>query len=172
MKKTSPIQKETEKEIRAMLKAAKNKWEHRRIQCILLRVSQKLTAEKISSMVGIHTASVWRIWSRYLRGGMKTVVGEKRGGRYHVCLTEKEERALLEPFKKRAANGKLVTIREIHEAVCRKSGVKTAPSTTYRMLHRHKWRKVVPRKQHPKTDVEAQENFKVFFPQNRYRWTG
>lgn len=155
-----------------MLKASKNKWEQRRIQCVLLRVSQKLTAEKIASMVGVHTASVWRIWSRYLRGGMKAILGEKRGGRYHICLTEKEECTLLKPFKKRAASGQLVTIRNIHEAVCRKSGINMAPSTTYRMLHRHGWRKVVPRKQHPKADIETQENFKVFFPQNRYRWTG
>lgn len=163
--------KETEKEIRALLKASKNKWEQRRIQCILLRVSHQLTAAKIASMVGIHTASVWRIWSRYLGGGMRAVLGEKRGGRYHVCLTEKEERALLKPFEKHAASGQMVTIRKIHEAVCKKSGIKTAPSTTYRMLHRHGWRKVVPRASHPKSNREAQENFRVFFPQNRYRWT-
>lgn len=170
--KTSPLPKETEKEIRKMLKDAKNKWEHRRIQCVLLRVSQKLTAEKVGEIVGIHTASVWRIWSRYLKGGMKAIVGEKRGGRYHVSLTEKEEKAMLKPLKKRAAEGQLVTIREVHEAVCRKSGVKRALSTTYRLLHRHGWRKVMPRKLHPKGDAKEQEHFKVFFPQNRYSWTG
>ena len=170
--KTPLCSRETEKEIRKMLKGAKNKWEHRRIQCVLLRVSQKLTAEKVGEIVGVHTASVWRIWSRYLRGGMKAVVGEKRGGRYHVSLTEKEEKVLLKPFKKRAAQGQLVTIREVHEAVCRKNGTNTAPSTTYRMLHRHGWRKVIPRQHHPKGNVQDQEHFKVFFPQNRYSWTG
>lgn len=171
MRTPSTFRKETEKEIRAMLKASKSKWEQRRIQCILLRISHKLTAEKVGSMVGIHTASVWRIWSRYLKGGMKAVIGEKRGGRYHVCLTEKEERVLLKPFEKSAAAGQLVTIRKIHKAVCMKSGKGVAPSTTYRMLHRHGWRKVVPRPSHPKSNPEEQENFKVFFPQNRYCWT-
>ena len=155
-----------------MLKGAKNKWEHRRIQCVLLRVSQKMTAEKVGEIVGIHTASVWRIWSRYLHGGMQAVVGEKRGGRYRASLTKKEEKIMLKPFEKRAAKGELVTIREVHEAVCRKSGNKTAPSTTYRMLHRHGWRKVTPRLHHPKGNIEAQEHFKVFFPQNRYSRTG
>lgn len=169
MKKLSSIQKE--KEIRKMLKGAKNKWEHRRIQCVLLRVSQKLTAEKVGEIVGIHTASVWRIWSRYLHGGMRAVVGEKRGGRYRASLTEKEEKAILKPFEKRAAQGQVVTIREVYEAVCRKRGMKTAPSTTYRLLHRHGWRKVAPRLRHPKGNVERQEHFKVFFPQNRYSWT-
>jgi transposase len=162
--------KETEKEIRNMLKNAKNKWAHRRIQCILLR-GKKLTAEKVGEMVGIHTASVWRIWSRYIHGGLKAVIREKRGGKYHVSLTGKEEKAILKPFQKRASEGQLVTIREVHEAVCRKSGMKTASSTTYRMLHRHGWRKVMPRQKHPKGNIEAQEHFKVFFPQNRYRWT-
>lgn len=161
-----------EKEIRQMLKRAKNKWEHRRIQCVLLRVAQKMTAEKTGEIVGIHTASVWRIWSRYLRGGMKAVIGEKRGGRYRATLTEKEEEAILKPFKKRAADGQIVTIREVYEALCRKSGRKNAPSTIYRLLHRHGWRKVMPRLQHPKGNKREQENFKVFFPQNRYSWTG
>jgi transposase len=169
--KTPPFPKETEKEIRKMLKGAKNKWEHRRVQCILLR-AKKLTAEKIGEIVGLHEASVWRIWSRYIHGGMKAVIGENRGGEYHVSLTKKEEETLLKPFQKRAAAGQLVTIREVHEAVCQKSGRKTAPSTTYRMLHRHGWRKVVPRKHHPKGNEEKQEHFKVFFPQNRYGWTG
>jgi transposase len=169
--KPSSSSKETEKQIREALKDAKNKWEHRRIQCVLLRVSQKLTAEKVGEIVGIHTASVWRIWSRYLHGGMKAVIGEKRGGRYHFSLTRKEEKAILKPFEKRAAAGGLVTIREIHEAVCRKSGIKTAPSTTYRLLHRHGWKKVTPRLKHPKGNVQEQEHFKVFFPQNRYSWT-
>lgn len=155
-----------------MLKKAKSKWEHRRIQCILLRVSQKLTAEKVGEIVGVHTASVWRIWSRYLRGGMKAVLGEKRGGRYHTLLTEKEEKAILKPFRKRAAQGQVVTIREVHEAVCQKSGGKSALSTTYRLLHRYGWRKVVPRLRHPKGNEQEQEHFKVFFPQNRYSWTG
>lgn len=170
--KPSIFPTETEKEIRTMLKKAKNKWEHRRIQCVLLRVSQQFTAEKIGEIVGIHRASVWRIWSRYFRGGMKAVIGEKRGGRYHTSFTEKEEKAILKPFEKRAAEGHLVTIRAVHEAVCRKSGRKSAPSTTYRLLHRHGWRKVTPRLRHPKGNVQEQEHFKVFFPQNRYSWTG
>jgi transposase len=102
---------------------------------------------------------------------MKAVVGEKRGGRYHTSLTEKEEKAILKLFKKRAAAGHLVTIQEVHKMVCQKSGVNNAPSTTYRLLHRHGWRKVIPRLHHPKGDRAKQEHFKVFFPQNRYSWT-
>lgn len=170
--KPSSLANTTEKQIRKMLKEARNKWEQRRIECVLLRVSQKMTAEKVGEIVGIHTASVWRIWSRYLRGGMDTVMGEKRGGRYRISLTEKKEKAVLATFKKRSTEGGLVTVRDIHEALCQKSGKKLAPSTTYRLLHRHGWRKVVPRLHHPKGNVEEQENFKVFFPQNRYGWTG
>ncbi len=155
-----------------MLKKAKNKWEYRRIQCILLRISQKLTAEKVGEAVGLHTGSVWRIWSKYLREGMEGIIGEKRGGRHREVLTEEEEKAILEPFEKRSAKGELVTIREVHESVCKKSGIKNAPSTTYRLLHRHGWRKVMPRKRHPKGNIQKQEHFKVFFPQNRYSWTG
>jgi hypothetical protein len=37
---------------------------------------------------------------------------------------------------------------------------KIPPSTVYRLLARHGWRKIAPDTCHPKRDVEAQETFK------------
>jgi len=40
-------------------------------------------------------------------------------------------------------------------------------STIYRLLHRHGWRKLMPRPRHPKADEQVREQFKKTFP---HRW--
>jgi hypothetical protein len=45
-------------------------------------------------------------------------------------------------------------------ALIKHLGHDTSPSTTYRMLARHGWRKVQPDTKHPKSDQAAQEEFK------------
>ena len=164
MRPFTPLPKHTEQRMRTLLKQATSTWEYRRIQCVLLRASLQLPAERVGPMVGLHPASVWRIWSQYLAEGEKAILGEKRGGRYKAHLTTDEESTLLRPFLKRAERGELVTIRMVHEAVCRKVGHPVDPSTTYRMLHRSHWRKVVPRPHHPRAVTEEQERFKALFP--------
>jgi hypothetical protein len=43
----------------------------------------------------------------------------------------------------------------------KKVGSAVAPSTVYRMLDRHGWRKVIPRPRHPKADMQAQDAFNL-----------
>ena len=54
----------------------------------------------------------------------------------------------------------MLTVAEIQQAYRERSGKDFAPSTIYRLLDRHGWRKVVPRPSHPKADVTAQAAFK------------
>jgi len=39
-----------------------------------------------------------------------------------------------------------------------------ALASVYNLLHRRCWRKIAPDKRHPKTDVEAQENWDKKLP--------
>jgi hypothetical protein len=54
----------------------------------------------------------------------------------------------------------MLTVAEIQQAYQEQLGKAVAPSTIYRLLDRHGWRKVVPRPRHPKADVAAQAAFK------------
>lgn len=161
----TPLPSRTEQHMRMLLKRATSVRDVQRIQCILFRVAEQFSSDHIATLVGLSVPSVRRIWSQYLHDGDPALLGEKRGqGRFHAHLSTAKEQTLLAPFLKRAEAGGIITIRMVHAVVCAKVGKKVAPSTTYRMLHRHGWRKLVPRPQHPNANAREQERFKALFP--------
>ena len=72
--------------------------------------------------------------------------------------------AFLAPFFEKAAAGGILVVTEIKQALDTRLGRKVALASVYNLLHRHGWRKIAPDKRHPKTDVEAQENWKKNSP--------
>jgi len=154
--------------MRALLRETTSIWEMRRIQCVLLRVSDEKTAEQIAPIVGLHPGSVWRIWSLYMKNGEAALLGERRGrARGNAHLTLIQEKNVLSSLLKQATRGKLLTIHDVHVAVCRKAEEDVDLSTTYRMLKRHKWRKIVPLPTHPKGNATMRETFKKSFSPTR-----
>jgi hypothetical protein len=63
-----------------------------------------------------------------------------------------------------AESGEIATVGQIWHAFEQRVGHTVDDSTIYRLLHRHGWRKLVPRPRHPKSDLETQEQFKKTFP--------
>ena len=164
----TPLPKNTEKHMHALLKKAKASWETRRIQCVLMRVSLKLSSQEIAPLVGLKPESVRRIWKRYLDEGDDALLGEKRGyARGNAYLTIDEEKDLLMLFLKKAEKGGIITTRHIHVALCDHIGMDIDSSTTSRMLKRHEWRKIVPLPEHPKGNKREREKFKKAFSPTR-----
>jgi glucose dehydrogenase len=60
-----------------------------------------------------------------------------------------EETRFIDGFKEKAAKGQYVTVKEMKIAYCEAIGHKCGNGQIYRVLKRQKWRKVVPRKEHP-----------------------
>jgi transposase len=87
-----------------------------------------------------------------------------RGGRRHQYLDAQQEQELLAPFVQRAHAGGMLSVGEIQQAYQERTGRQVAPSTVYRLLDRHGWRKVMPRPRHPKADLAAQAAFKKTSP--------
>jgi len=163
-----PLSSNAEQHIRGLMKKSVSVWEHRRLQCVLLRRYQ-ITADDAAKIVGLHPGSVRIIWAKWQRDGEDAILGERRGRvRSAARWTREEERTFLQPFLDRAERGKLTTAREVYAAQCERVGKKLDPTATYRLLGRHDWRKIVPRPQHPKADKEAQRTFKIFFPHTGY----
>jgi hypothetical protein len=50
-------------------------------------------------------------------------------------------------------------VGEIKQALDARLGRKTALASAYNLLHRHNWRKLAPDKRHPKSNVQAQEEW-------------
>lgn len=142
------------------LKRANSHSEYQRIQCVLIRVTLGSSAAEIAQLLGWSRATVHVLHSRWAKEGDAIFELRGRGGRHHQHLSVTQEQDLLAPFVQRAQAGGVLTVAEIQQAYQKQAGKTVAPSTIYRLLDRHGWRKVVPRPRHPKTDVAAQGAFK------------
>jgi transposase len=151
------------------LKRADTQSEYQRIQCVLIRATLGSSAAQIAQLLGWSTATVHVLHSRWASEGDAVFDVRGRGGRHHQNLSPAEEAALLAPFVERADAGGMLTVAEIARAYQDRTGKAVAPSTIYRLLERHGWRKVVPRPRHPKADVAAQAAFKKTAPRGTPR---
>lgn len=151
------------------LKLANSHSEYQRIQCVLIRATLGSSAAEIAQLLGWSTATVHVMHSRWSREGDVVFDVRGRGGRRNQYLTEEQEQALLAPFIQRAQSGGMLTVSEIQQAYQQHTGRQVAPSTIYRLLDRHGWRKVTPRPRHPKADVAAQAAFKKTAPRGTPR---
>lgn len=142
------------------LKRAGSQAEYQRIQCVLIRATLGSSAAQIARLLGWSTATVHVLHSRWANEGDAIFDLRGRGGRRHQYLSPEQEQELLAPFVERAQAGGMLTVGEIQQAYQEQSGKSVAPSTIYRLLDRHGWRKVVPRPRHPKADEAAQAAFK------------
>jgi len=151
------------------LKRAASHAEYQRIQCVLIRATLGSSAVQIAQLLGWSTATVHVLHSRWAKEGDAIFDLRARGGRHHQYLSTEQEQALLAPFVERADSGGMLTVKEIQQAYEERTGMQVAPSTVYRLLDRHGWRKVLPRPRHPKADVAAQSAFKKTAPRGTPR---
>ena len=151
------------------LKRAGSHAEYQRIQCVLIRATLGSSAAQIAQLLGWSTATVHVLHSRWAKEGDTIFDLRGRGGRRHQHLSVEQEQALLAPFVERAEAGGMLSVGEIQHAYEEETGLQVAPSTVYRLLDRHGWRKVVPRPRHPKADVAAQAAFKKTAPRGTPR---
>ena len=151
------------------LKQASSHAEYQRIQCVLIRATLGSSAAQIAQLLGWSTATVHVLHSRWAKEGDAVFDVRGRGGRRHQYLSPEQEQEVLAPFVERAQAGGMLSVTEIQRAYEDQSGKAVAPSTIYRLLDRHGWRKVVPRPRHPKADVAAQTAFKKTAPRGTPR---
>ena len=146
--------------IEKLLQRAKTIEEFKRIQSVWLRAKLNFPIEQISQAVGLSIASIRCYHSRYLQEGKSALSSKKRGGRYRDNFSIEEEKELLAPFIEKAQEGRMLVVSEVKAVYEERLGASVAASTIYRMLARHGWRKLLPRKRHPKQDPEKQKRFK------------
>lgn len=85
------------------------------------------------------------------------------GGRRFGYLSLQEEAELLDSIRPIAEKGRILNAFTIKEQIEERLAKKVSKDYLYDLLHRHKWRKVMPRPQHLKADKEMQEEFKKNF---------
>jgi transposase len=133
--------------------------QRQRIQMVLLRESG-MTQPAIAAAMGVSLSTVNRAHMAYDEGGIAALKPKPNGGRKHENMTLAEEKALLARFAKAAGAGEMLNIHDLKAAYEKAIGHATSDSTVYNLLHRHGWRKLMPRPFHPKRDLAAQNAFK------------
>lgn len=128
---------------------------------VLLPKSSNITYEQTAQILGIGVATVVRS-QRKIRDQVAGKPGKAGpwGGRRRQLLSPDEEEDFLAEWIQHAEHGGVLIVPPIHAALEKRLGRTVSPSTVYRMLARHGWRKVEPDTDHPKRDPEVQETFK------------
>jgi hypothetical protein len=75
-------------------------------------------------------------------------------------MKPEEEEAFLAAWKTKAEQGQLVVVAPLQVALEERLGHRVKSSVVYRLLERHRWRKVAPDTRHPKAQPSVQEEWK------------
>ena len=135
--------------------------ELRRAMSVVLSGVMGLTLPRVGEMIGRSRATVARFHAEFRVWLSGRQDKEKNwGGRRRAYLTFEEEKEFLSGFFEAASRGGILVVSEVRTALEKKLGQKVAETTVYRMMARHGWRKIVPRRRHPKANESAQEGFK------------
>ena len=126
---------------------------YKRLLALKLRAIDEYDNETAGKIAGLHATTVSRIVSRYFVEGLQAIVGKRHnhGNRY---MTIEQEKAFLKKFVEIANKGQVIEVQQIHSAYEREVGHPVTRAAIYYMLHKHGWRKVMPRSQHPKKASE------------------
>ena len=150
----------TADKIEKLLPSIKDLSEYKRLQCVYFRVKYDYDVKTIAVITGYTEQTVRDVHSLFINGGLKSLKTNNKGGRYNSLLSIKEEKELINKFKKESKKGGIIEVSKIHNAIEEKANKKVAKSTTYRILDRHNWRKIVPRPYHPNSNPTKEDEFK------------
>jgi transposase len=140
--------------------SAPNQTQRRRWTIVYNALVEPRLASSIALHCGVSVPTVRVVISTYNRIGPAALDTPGKGGRRNQYLSLAQEQAFLAPFFERAAQGQIATVDELQQALETQLGHTVHPSTVYRLLERHNWRKRVPRSTHPQADPEQQSAFK------------
>lgn len=147
----------SEEEIKAIeqrRKENKDKRAEARLKALELR-AKGANAKEVAEATGFHAAYVTHLVAKYREHGLEAISGNHYGGN-HRNMSVAEEACILAPFKERAEKGELVEISEIAKAYQSAVDHPVSRGQIYFVLHRHGWRKVMPRSRHPKKASEEE----------------
>ena len=150
-------------EIQKRMVESMQKKEFQRWQVIYLIKTKGFNAKQIGEMVGISPRTVHQWTYYYNKYGEIGLVVEGSGGRRRMLMSWEEEKALLDNLVEDATRGLIVIVHGLKKRVEEKIGKKVSKDYTYDLLHRHGWRKIVPRPSHPKRNKVKQEEYKKNF---------
>ena len=131
----------------------------RAAQALLLPLEFGLSLEQTATAIGLSKRWTGKLRARFqrVRMGIEQPAKTKKQLRNHARMTWDEEAKFLAPFIDKAQHAGVIIVPPLQVELERHLGRSVAPSTVYRLLQRHGWRKLAPDKRHPQSDPVAQE---------------
>jgi len=142
------------------VRATRNLDDFRSALAVLLPAQAGLTLQETADMLGVGTASVNRLQTRFHLGRTSSSGRRNWGGRRKSLLTSQEEIDFLKPWAEQAREAGLLVLSPIRAALAQRVGHPVKASVVWRLLARHGWRKVAPDTQHPKNDPRIMQAWK------------
>lgn len=138
---------------------------HNRWQILyLIQIGNQHAADVIAPLVNLSVHSVYKIVERYNLNGPASINIKAKGGRRRALLSSEEEQSVIGSFEDLARKGKLKTANDMRSIVEKKVGKPVSDDYLWDLLHRHGWKKKMPRPHHPKRSLQDQEEFKKNSP--------
>ena len=147
-------------ELKLRMLNSKDIQEHKRWQALYIAKTKGLSAGEIADMIGVSVYTINKWVYNYNHKGEQSIYSKPRGGNRTSFLSWEEEEELLQDISQRAERGLLVIVKTIKAEIESKIKHPVSKDYPYDLLHRHGWRRVVPRPKHPKQDPEQQVEFK------------
>ena len=117
-------------------------------------------AREVADMLQVSRQAVWLWVSQYNKRGPQALERKGRGGRRWGYLLWTQEEALLASLYEQASQGSVITAPSLLPQIQEATGRAVSLDYVYKLLHRHRWRKVGPRPRHVKANPARQEAFK------------
>jgi transposase len=133
------------------------------IYCVAINVGK--TAAELSVLLGVSKSRIYRIIQSYNKTGKAWRVAKQWGGRREErsLMSLEEERRLLKEVEIEALSGQILIHKDIKGKIELKVGREVSDDYVWDLFKRHNWKKKVPRGSHPKSDKDAQVEYKKKF---------
>lgn len=156
-------------DLQTWVREAPDKASYQRRLAIWLTQVGQLAAHQVAEFLCVSKQAVWLWIAQYNLRGPEGLQRQGRGGRRWAYLSVEAEEAFLQQWRPRAAQGEVLTAKQLRGQLERRLGRRVSLGYVYRLLHRCGWRKLGPRPRHPKATPKAQERFKKNFPRSSKR---
>ena len=128
----------------------------KRLYAVQLR-GERFTNPEIAEKLDTSRKVVSRWISAYINDGVKALTESRYGGN-HRNMSMTEEAEFLAEYRTLAEKGQIVDVGTITSAYKAKVGHNIGNGQIYYVLHRHGWRKVIPRSKHPNKASDEEMN--------------
>ena len=148
MPKTHLIDDKQKREIEEAKKSTKDAKLYKKLEVLSLRATG-MKNEQIAEITGYSKSRVSALVSEYAKNGIGYFICEHRVGGNRRNMSLADEKEFLKQFQELAEKGQLLTIEDIFLEYLKMHN-NASIATIYKLLHRHGWRKIMPRSAHPK----------------------